>query len=254
RFGLPCWGTLQLVIEPLFAHSRLADLLARLSAHQTVRRSVRLADGAVTLEPAAADAEPRLDGAGFASVLGPRHRLLVVGAGQLSRYLCEMAIALDFDVTVSDPRQEYRAGWQVEGVALTTAMPDDMVIAARPDARTAVIALTHDPKLDDLALIDALQTPAFYVGALGSRANHARRVARLREHFGLTPAQLARLRGPAGIYIGSRTPPEIALSIMAEIVAGKNGAPLPPAASVAAGKARQPGGAGVIQAGLCATL
>ncbi|WP_195829521.1 XdhC family protein, partial [Bordetella pertussis] len=111
------------------------------------------------------------------SVLGPRHRLLVVGAGQLSRYLCEMAIA--------------------------------------PDARTAVIALTHDPKLDDLALIDALQTPAFYVGALGSRANHARRVARLREHFGLTPAQLARLRGPAGIYIGSRTPPEIALSIMA---------------------------------------
>ncbi|WP_262356470.1 XdhC family protein, partial [Bordetella pertussis] len=87
-------------------------------------------------------------------------------------------------------------------VARQLAGADDQQPVARPDARTAVIALTHDPKLDDLALIDALQTPAFYVGALGSRANHARRVARLREHFGLTPAQLARLRGPAGIYIG----------------------------------------------------
>ncbi len=115
-------------------------------------------------------------------------------------------------------------------------MPDDVVIAAQPDPRTAVVALTHDPKLDDLALMHALQSEAFYVGALGSRANNARWRERLRQYFDITEAQLARLHGPAGLYIGSRTPPEIALSILAEIVAYKNGVNLPDSLAVGTAK------------------
>jgi len=236
RFGLPCGGTLQLVIEPLAARSRLDELVRRLQQREPIRREIDMRSGEATLGAAPADAEPQLQEDRFSCVLGPRHRLIVIGAGQLSRYLCEIANGLDFDVTVCDPRDEYRAEWNVPGVRVTHDMPDDVVLAAKPDARTAIVALTHDPKLDDMALIYALQSEAFYVGALGSRANNAKRVQRLREHFELTEAQLARLHGPAGLYIGSRTPPEIALSILAEIVAHKNGVHLPSEVAVATAK------------------
>lgn len=121
-------------------------------------------------------------------------------------------------------------------------MPDDLILRLQPDARTAVIALTHDPKLDDLALIDALQSDAFYVGAIGSRRNTTLRQERLREHFDLSESALQALHGPAGLYIGSKTPAEIALSIMAEVVAVKNGVQLPTPVPVAAGKSQfEPG-------------
>lgn len=236
RFGLPCGGTLQLVLEPLGAHSRIDELVALLQQRQPTRRALDLRSGKVSLDAAGAGSELAFDGNILSHVLGPRYRLIVIGAGQLSRYFAEVAVGLGFDVTVCDPREEYRAGWNVRGVQLSGEMPDDVVLAAQPDARTAIIALTHDPKLDDLALIDALRSPAFYVGALGSRANHARRVARLRQHFGMSDSELARLRGPAGLYIGSKTPPEIALSILAEIVAVKNAVSLPPQLTVGAAK------------------
>ena len=114
-------------------------------------------------------------------------------------------------------------------------MPDDTVRALRLDERCAVVALTHDPKLDDMALMEALKSPAFYVGALGSRANNAKRRERLRE-VDVTDDEIARLHGPIGLYIGSRTPPEIAISILAEITAVKNGVALPAAATVAVAK------------------
>jgi len=237
RFGLPCGGTLQLVLEPLGAATRLPDLIDELRARRPTQRTLDLATGAVSLDPAGSADALVFDGATLSHVLGPRYRMIVIGAGQLSRYLCAVAVGLGFDITVCDPREEYRADFDVPGATLVFDMPDDVVIAARPDARTAVVALTHDPKLDDLALIDALRTPAFYVGALGSRANHARRVERLKLHFGLTDDELARLRGPAGLYIGSRTPPEIALSILAEIVAVKNGVALPAQVAVGVAKA-----------------
>jgi xanthine dehydrogenase accessory factor len=107
-------------------------------------------------------------------------------------------------------------------VTLVRTMPDDTVKAMQLDERCAVVALTHDPKLDDLALMEALKSPAFYVGALGSRANNTKRRERLRE-FEVTDEEIARLHGPIGLYIGSRTPPEIAISILAEITAIKNG-------------------------------
>jgi len=148
----------------------------------------------------------------------------VIGAGDLSRFLCQMALSLGFEVIVCDPRPSHRATWDLPGTTLSHEMPDDLVLRLRPDARTAVVALTHDPKLDDLALIDALQSEAFYVGAIGSRRNSSARRARLHEHFDLSDDALDALHGPAGLYIGSKTPAEIALSIMAEIVAVKNGA------------------------------
>jgi xanthine dehydrogenase accessory factor len=151
---------------------------------------------------------------------------LIIGAGQMTSYLAQMAQALDYRVTVCDPREEYHAQWSVPGSDLTTEMPDDAVIAQRPDAHTAVIALTHDPKLDDLALMEALRGDAFYVGAIGSKKNQDKRRARLLE-FDVTPEQIDRLHGPVGLKNGARTPPEIAVAILAEMTAVRYGYRIP---------------------------
>ena len=222
RFGLPCGGSMQMVVEPLSDRHALAPLLAQLSAGALVARTVDIRTGETRLAPATGGQVLAFDGNVLTSVFGPRYRLLLIGAGQLSASLARIAIGLDFAVTVCDPREEYYEEWSEPGITLTRDMPDDVVTAMRPDARTAVIALTHDPKLDDLALMEALKSPAFYVAALGSRRNNAARRERLLE-FDLNEAQVARLYGPAGLYIGSRTPAEIAVSIAAELVAVRNG-------------------------------
>jgi xanthine dehydrogenase accessory factor len=224
RFGLPCGGTIELAIEPLGPDSRIAELLGRLEQHQLVERHVDLRTGAVTLNRAAAGAVLTLSDDALVTQHGPRWRLLVIGAGQLSRFVAQIASAMDYHVTVCDPREEYRSGWTLPDVRLVHAMPDDLVLEMKLDKRSAVVALTHDPKLDDLALMEALKSDAFYVGAIGSRANNAKRRERLLQ-FDLTPAQLDRLHGPVGLYIGSKTPAEIAISILAEMTAVKNGVP-----------------------------
>ncbi|MFN3630909.1 MAG: XdhC family protein, partial [Casimicrobiaceae bacterium] len=160
------------------------------------------------------------------TVHGPRFRLLLIGAGELSRFVAQFALALGDEIIVCDPRDAYDEAWRsLPAVARSRAMPDDYVRALAPDRRTAVIALSHDPKLDDLALIEALSSEAFYVGALGSRKTIAARRERLRE-FGLTEAQLARLRGPVGLDIGARSTAEIALAIVAELTALRRGVSL----------------------------
>ena len=222
RFGLPCGGTIELVVEPLSAASGLDQLLEQLASQRLTARSLDLASGAVSLAPAAPGAVQQLDAHSLTTIHGPRWRLLIIGAGQLSRFLAQVASAMDYQVMVCDPREEYRSGWTLDQVALVHAMPDDFVTEARLDQRSAVVALTHDPKLDDLALMEALKSDAFYVGALGSRVNNARRRERLKL-FDLDDAQLARLHGPIGLYIGSKTPAEIAISILAELTATKNG-------------------------------
>jgi len=237
RFGLPCGGTIQLVLEPLSAQSRIGELLAQVQSGKLVARTLELATAQVRLGPAHASDGLAFDGEKLVTVHGPRYRMLVIGAGQLSKYLAQIAVGLDYQVTVCDPREEYTETWDIPGVSLVRTMPDDTVIAMGLDERCAVVALTHDPKLDDLALTEALKSPAFYVGALGSRANNAKRRRRL-EEFDLTPEQIARLHGPIGLYIGSRTPPEIAISILAEITAAKNGVALPEIAQVAVAKER----------------
>ncbi len=236
RFGLPCGGTLELAIEPLSARSRIDELLQRLARHELVARRVDLGSGEVTLGPAAPGMALQVSHSALTTVYGPRWRLLIIGAGQLSRFLAQIALGMDYQVTVCDPREEYRDSWNLDGVELSREMPDDLVLGMRLDSRSAVVALTHDPKLDDLALMEALKSDAFYVGAIGSRVNNAKRRERLRL-FELGDAELARLHGPIGIYIGSRTPSEIAISILAEMTAVKNGVQLPDEVKVANAKA-----------------
>jgi xanthine dehydrogenase accessory factor len=235
KFGLPCGGTIQLVLEPLTKDSRIAELLEQVQSGRLVARTLDLDTAKVNLRAARASDGLGFDGQTLTTVHGPRYRMLVIGAGQLSKYLAQIAVGLDYHVTVCDPREEYTETWDIPGVTLVRTMPDDTVIEMRLDERCAVVALTHDPKLDDLALMEALKSPAFYVGALGSRANNAKRRKRL-EEFELTADQIARLHGPIGLYIGSRTPPEIAISILAEITAAKNGVALPDIAQVAIAK------------------
>ncbi|MEC5162186.1 MULTISPECIES: XdhC family protein [unclassified Janthinobacterium] len=224
RFGLPCGGTIELAIEPLTPRSAVAELLQRLERHELVARRLDLDSGAVTLAPAGPGAALQLNGRVLTTVHGPRWRLLIIGAGQLSRFLAQIAMAMDYHVVVCDPREEYRGGWQLPGVELVHAMPDDLVLALRLDRRSAVVALTHDPKLDDLALMEALKSDAFYVGAIGSRLNNGKRRERLLQ-FDVSAEQLARLHAPIGLYIGSKTPAEIAISILAEMTAVKNAVP-----------------------------
>ena len=226
RFGLPCGGSVQIVLEPLGRDSRLEELLAIVERSGLVRRTLAVSTGAVTLDPVMEGDRVRFDGQVLQTMHGPRQRLLIIGAGQLSRYLASMAAMLDYRVTVCDPRVEYHEGWEaLPGVELSRTMPDDLVLAMRLDAQSAVVALTHDPKLDDLALMEALKTPAFYVAALGSRRNNEARRQRLLQ-FDVTPEQVTRLHGPAGLNLGGRTPPEIAVAILAEMTAIRRGVAL----------------------------
>lgn len=223
RFGLPCGGTLELVVEPAPDIALLTELSTRLATRQLAARHVDLATGSVSVSNAWRGDALQWDGVRLTTVHGPQWRLLIIGASQISRYLAQMAQALDYEIIVCDPREEYGPGWDVSGAQLVTTMPDDTVLALEPDSRTAVVALTHDPKLDDMALLEALKSPAFYVGALGSHLNNQRRRERLMQHFDLSQAEVDRLHGPVGLPIGSKTPPEIAVSILAEMTAARNG-------------------------------
>src|ERR1043166_4020589 len=222
RWGLPCGGTLQLVLEPVKDESRLAELLERVQQQQLVKRRVEMDSGRATLEPGRWQDVLEFDGRVLSAVHGPRWRLVLIGAGQLTRYLAEMARMLDYHVVVVDPREEYAAGWELAAVPINRGMPDDVVRELQLDGHSALVALTHDPKLDDLALMEALKSAAFYVGAIGSKQNNDARRERLRG-FDVSDDEIARLRGPVGLYIGSKTPPEIAVAIVAELTAVRYG-------------------------------
>jgi xanthine dehydrogenase accessory factor len=235
RFGLPCGGTLELVLEPIGDDSRVGELLAALKRGDRVRRTLDLQSGAVILEGSASADRLVLDETHLVTYHGPQWRLLIIGAGQMSAYLATMARTLDYEVWVCDPREEYALDWDTTDTKLVRTMPDDTVLALQPDAHTAIIALTHDPKLDDLALMEALKSDAFYIGAIGSRANQEKRRARLLE-FDLTAAQLDRLHGPVGLKNGARTPPEIAISILAEMTAERYGYRIPDPVPISRGE------------------
>jgi xanthine dehydrogenase accessory factor len=222
RFGLPCGGTLRLVQEPVQDTGWIDELLARTAAHELIARTLTLATGEIELSHATRDQQMQFDGLKLTTLFGPKWRLLLIGAGQLSQAVAQIAQLLDFEVLVCDPREEYASTLAVSGAAHVPGMPDDVVREMKPDAHTAIVALTHDPKLDDMALIEALRSHAFYVGALGSSRNQAARKTRLQEHFELTDTELARLHGPVGLRLGAKTPAEIAVSICAQIVERKN--------------------------------
>jgi xanthine dehydrogenase accessory factor len=224
RFGLPCGGRLELVIERPESAAPLRALLTRIEARECVARHVCLDTTETSLHAPTGHDEFGYDGRNLIKVFGPHWRMVLVGAGQLSRFVAQMALALDYEVIVCEPRAEIAELWQVAGTTLDTRMPDDVVRSAAHD-RCAVLALMHDPKLDDLALLEALAGPAFYVGALGSQANNDKRRARLAS-FGLSAAQLARLHGPVGLPIGSKTPAEIAVAALAGVTAARHGVTL----------------------------
>ncbi len=222
RFGLPCGGTLELLLEPAPDAQVLRAVLAAAEQRQLIGREIHLPSGRIRVVPPLPEKALRDDGDSITITHGPRWRLIVIGAAQSSRYLAEMATALDYQVTVCDPRSEYADSWEVPGTLLERGMPDDTVLALKPDNQTAIITLSHDPKLDDMALLEALKSDAFYVGALGSKVTNKARRERL-ALFDLSPAEIGRLRGPVGLPIGSRTPAEIAIAILAELTALRNG-------------------------------
>ena len=222
RFGLPCGGTLQLVIEPLNDVESLQQILSAIEQGHIVSRSLNMKNGQVKIQSAAYNQALTFDGDVLTTVYGPRWRLLIIGAAQVSRYLAEMAMALDYQVTVCDPRIEYSPAWQVPKVPVIRLMPDDVVVQMKPDQHTAIVCLSHDPKLDDMALLEALISDAFYVGAIGSHINNQKRRERM-AMFDISEDEIARLHGPIGLSIGSKTPPEIAISILAEITAIRRG-------------------------------
>ena len=226
RLGLPCGGTLSVVaerIEPDVENQMLySEIAEALRNRECVARSIVLQ----TITRAGfhrVDAhEPlrlEIDSRGretLRQVYGPRHQLFIIGAGMVSSYLAEMALMLDFEITVCDPRPEMLSEWSVAGVRTLCAMPDDAIRSQAMDARSAIVALTHDPRIDDMGLLEALESDALYIGAMGSSVTNKKRRKRLLA-LGVPASTLARLHAPIGLPIGSKTPAEIAISILAEL-------------------------------------
>jgi xanthine dehydrogenase accessory factor len=220
RLGLPCGGRLQVLVQRLQPLSDLPWLeaaLAAIAARRCLRRVVDVTTGATRYDEQEQHQALDFDGRELAQSFGPQMRLLLVGAGQLSQSLAELALAMDYDVMVTDPRASMREQWEGPAVPLLGGMPDDAVRDHASDRHSIVITLTHDPRIDDMALMEALTTQAWYVGALGSLRTTEKRLQRLRQ-LDLSEEQLAALHAPVGLDIGSKTPLEIAVSIMAQLV------------------------------------
>jgi xanthine dehydrogenase accessory factor len=227
RLGLPCGGHLHIVVEPLVTNeARLADfnhIVERLDGRWCVRREVHLGDGRteVTDVERTEDLSLGEDAKGgpvLRQTYGPRYQLFLIGAGMVSQYLADMAQALDYQVSVCDPREHLLEQWHVEGARLINEYPDDAIRKHGHDALTAIVALTHDPRIDDMGMMEALKSNAFYIGAMGSSRTSASRRERLKM-LDITDEELDRLHAPVGLDIGSKTPPEIAIAILAELTA-----------------------------------
>ena len=224
RFGLPCGGRIVLLLQCLVAADRvwIGDILKYLQARQCVKREVDLANGATSLSPLNRFEPLVVEQDKIEQSFGPQMRLLLVGAGQLASSLAELALAMDYEVMVTDPRRDLLDQWTGPEVKLLPGMPDDVALEYACDASSIVITLTHDPRIDDMALMEALKSDAWYVGALGSQRTTQQRRQRLRD-LDLSAEDIERLHAPVGLDIGSKTPIEIAVAIMAEITALRRG-------------------------------
>ncbi len=217
RFGLMCGGSIELLFENVSENSKLSELQQRLNRNQRTTRHLHVATGEVTLNDAAEQDQFHFDGESLINILGANYHLIIIGANELSRFTVEFAQAVDFEVSVIEPREEFNASWPIPTPTPINQMPDDAVIELARHEHCGVLALTHDPNLDDLALLEALTKNLFYVGALGSTRSHEKRLARLR-HFDAPENKLDTIHAPIGVNIGSRTASEIAISIVAELV------------------------------------
>jgi xanthine dehydrogenase accessory factor len=221
RLGLPCGGRLELLVERPDSSASLCDLLNLLSEGHLVSRRVAVATGEISLQAVQNGVEFSVSDQAVVKVFGPAWQLLLIGDGQIARHIARMALSLNYRVTICDPRDEFVDPNPLSGVYYSKRMPDDEVKALRNAPRSAIVTLTHDPRQDDLGLSAALDSSAFYIGALGSVRSAEKRRKRLTE-VGHNETQIARIHGPAGLAIGSKRPAEIALSILAEITAVRN--------------------------------
>jgi xanthine dehydrogenase accessory factor len=225
--GLACGGRIRVLVEPVGAalpEPVLAELVAARAARRPVAYVADLEGTARRIAPAA-DYPDRFrldrsgveeDGRTFVAVHNPPLRMIVVGAVHIAQPLLPMARACGYDPVLVDPRPAWGTAARFPGERIVEDWPDEALAAIGLDSRTAVVTLTHDPKLDDPAIRAALGSEVFYLGCLGSTRTHARRVARLAE-AGFTAADIARIHAPVGLDIGARSPAEIAVSIMAEV-------------------------------------
>lgn len=227
RLRLPCGGQLHVLLEFIRPGPEVAGVFSRLREaldhHRRVSRVVNLKTGKIGFRDEASDEAVLRGDTELVHSLSPRCRLLLLGAGDVARYVAEMALAAGYDVTLCDPRPAYLENWQLDGAEVTSELPDDVVRERFSNPYSGIIALAHDPRVDDMALMEALKTDAFYVGAMGSERTSAQRRLRLPE-LGLGESEIARLHAPIGFAIGSKTPAEIAIAIMAELTAVRHGA------------------------------
>ncbi len=222
RLGLPCGGRLKILVQILLPEDASSDWLVpavlAMQSRACLHRTVNLENGATVLDFEGAYQSLKFTGAIVQQSFGPRMRMLLVGAGQLSHSLAELAVAMDYEVIVTDPREKMLQQWAGPDVTLVGGMPDDAVRNCCDDQHSIVITLTHDARIDDMALMEALSSNAWYVGALGSKKTTQKRLLRLQQ-LDLSREQLASLHAPVGLDIGSKTPMEIAISIVAELTA-----------------------------------
>jgi len=226
RLGLPCGGRLSLLLQRLDRedHAWLRVVLSALDQRRCVERHLDLATGITVTTPVEHFTPLVIDKRRLSQCFGPRTRMLLVGAGQLAHSLAELGLAMDYEVIVTDPREQLLRQWQGPPVELVQGMPDDVIRERASDRHSVIITLTHDPRIDDMALMEALGTEAWYVGALGSQRTTEKRLARLRQ-LDIPPQQLDRLHAPVGLDIGSKTPVEIAVAIMAQLTRLRRSSP-----------------------------
>lgn len=226
RLKLPCGGQLHVLLEynePSDANKQVFDYLASsLENHTKVSRIVDLEIGEISAADHVCDDAVVIEGGKMIHSLSPMYQLLLLGAGDVAKYVAEMALALGYNVTLCDPRPKYLDNWHVDGVKTTSRLPDDVVRERFSNPYSGIIALAHDPRVDDMALMEALKTDAFYIGAMGSERTSAARRKRLPE-LGLTKREIGVLRAPIGLPIQSKTPAEIAISVMAQVTMVRNG-------------------------------
>ena len=220
RLKLPCGGQLHVLLEYIDSSEQNCEVFRRLSGdlenHSKVSRKVDLTNGLISAEAQSSEDAVVIEGTRMTHSLSPMYRLLILGAGDVAKFVAEMAIALEYDVTLCDPRPNYLDNWYVPGVETTAQLPDDVVRERFSNPYSGIIALAHDPRVDDMALMEALKTDAFYIGAMGSVKTSAARRERLPE-LGLSGEEINRLHAPIGFQINSKTPAEIAIAVMAEI-------------------------------------
>ena len=218
KWGLPCGGRLELAIQQLDDKDLqwITEANAAVAARRPIIRTVALASGETRISPTSQFATLEQTADALTHCFGPRHRLLLVGAGQLAASLSTLALAMDYEVVLADSREWALDQWQGPEVETVLGLPDDVVREHAADEHCAVITLSHDPRVDDMALMEALDSACWYVGALGSVRTTEKRLQRLAQ-LGLSDDALAKLHAPVGIAIGSKTAMEIAVSIMAQL-------------------------------------